>query len=138
MVKSVIDPDSDDAEPSRAESLIDAKEQQAKPRRRLSVPVVNFWLDASLLVVLCTLGWLTATLQIVFPAPTAADGWTLWGLSYDQWRDVQFVLLSLLALDVVLHVMMHWNWVCSVIAVQILHRRTRRTKGCRRFTVSGH
>ena len=63
---------------------------------------------------------MSATLQIVFPAPTAADGWTLWGLSYDQWRDVQFVILCLLALDVVLHVMMHWNWVCSVIAMQIL------------------
>ena len=108
--------------------------KQAKPRRRLSVSVINFWLDTSLLFMLCALGWVSATLQIVFPAPTAADGWILWGLSYDQWRDVQFVILCLLALGVVLHVMMHWNWVCSVIAMQILRTRNGPTKGCKRST----
>ena len=63
-----------------------------------------------------------------FP-PTAADRWSLLGLTYDQWRDVQFGSLCLLALAVLVHVMMHWNWVCSVIATQILHTRQRPDEG---------
>jgi hypothetical protein len=99
----------------------------SRPRgqRRLSVSVINFWLDASLLIVLSVLGWVSAVLQVVFPAPTTADGWTLWGLTYDQWRDVQFGSLCIFALGVLLHVMMHWNWVCSVIATQIVRTRQR-------------
>ena len=42
---------------------------------------------------------------------TAANGWILWGLSYDQWRDVQLLIPCVLALEVVLRVMMHWDWV---------------------------
>ena len=98
-------------------------------RRRLSVSVINFWIDAMLLVLLATLGLVSAVLQFVFPAPTAALGWTLWSLSFDQWRDVQFGCLCALGFAVVVHVMMHWNWVCSVIAAQILKTRQRPDEG---------
>ncbi len=128
MTAAAPDSDLDAASPAQTGETIDAG-NGPKPRRRLSISVINFWLDSSLLLMLCTLGWISATLQIVFPAPTAADGWILWGLSYDQWRDVQFVILCLLALGVVLHVMMHWNWVCSVIAMQILRTRKRPDDG---------
>ena len=69
------------------------------------------------------------TLQIGFPAPTAAGGWTLWGLTYDQWRDVQFGTLCLFAGAILVHVMLHWKWVCSVIATQILRTKTRPDEG---------
>jgi hypothetical protein len=104
-------------------------DSRPKGQRRLSVSVINFWLDASLLIVLSVLGWVSAVLQVVFPAPTAADGWTLWGLTYDQWHDVQFGSLCVFALGVLLHVMMHWNWVCSVIATQIVRARQRPDEG---------
>jgi len=100
-------------------------DRQAKSRRQLSVSVVNFWLDATLLVLLSVQGLLAAILQFVFPRPTAAAGWTLWGLTFDQWHDVQFGSLCLLAFGVLIHVMMHWNWVCSVIATQVLRTRQR-------------
>lgn len=101
----------------------------APARRRVSVSVINFWIDVSVLVLLCLLGWVSAVLQFVFPAPTTAAGWSLWGLSYDRWHDVQFALLCLFAADIVLHVMMHWNWVCSVIATQIVRSRSRPDEG---------
>lgn len=91
--------------------------------------VINFWLDAFLLLLLMILGWATATLQFVFPPPTTAAGWTLWGLSYDQWRDFQFGSVCALGLGVLLHVMLHWNWVCSVVATQVLHSRQRPDEG---------
>jgi hypothetical protein len=75
-----------------------------------------------LLLLLCALGWVSATLQIVFPAPTAAAGWTLWGLSYDQWRDTQFVVLCLFALNVLLHVILRR---CDADCAASLDRRWR-------------
>jgi hypothetical protein len=101
----------------------------APGRRRVSVSVINFWIDVSVLVILCLLGWVSAVLQFVFPAPTAADGWSLWGLGYDRWHDVQFAILCLFAAGIVLHVMMHWNWVCSVVATQIVKARQRPDEG---------
>jgi len=98
---------------------------QSQSRRRPSLSVVNFWLDATLLVLFSVQGLVSAILQFVFPDPTAAAGWTLWGLSFDQWHDVQFGSLCLLAFGVLIHVMMHWNWVCSVIATQIVRTRQR-------------
>lgn len=99
--------------------------------RRVSVSVINFWIDLSLLALLLVLGWVSAVLQFVFPAPTAAAGWSLWGVGYDRWHDVQFAVLCLFAAGIVLHVMMHWNWVCSVIATQIVRSRHRPDEGMR-------
>ncbi len=102
---------------------------QTKGRRRVSATVVNFWVDASVLTLFVLLGWVSATLQVTFPAPTAAAGWTLWELTYDQWRDIQFGTLCLFAGAILLHVMLHWKWVCSVIATQILRTKTRPDDG---------
>ena len=91
--------------------------------------VINFWLDAALLLLLLVLGWVSATLQIEFPAPTLTGGWTLWSLTYDQWRDVQFATLCTFGFGILVHVMLHWNWVCSVITTQVLHTRERLDEG---------
>jgi hypothetical protein len=117
--------DSNDEPPQAA--LTAASRQPA--RRKMSMALVNFWLDAGLLISVSILGWVTAMLQIVFPAPTAAAGWTLWGLTYDQWHDAQFFALCTFALLVLVHVMLHWNWVCSVIATHVLRIKSRPDEG---------
>jgi hypothetical protein len=105
------------------------KLRKPQGNRRVSMSVINFWLDASLLGVLLVMGWEAAALQFLFPAPTLAAGWTLFGLTYDQWRDIQFATLCTFAFGILVHVMLHWNWVCSVIATQILHTRNRPDEG---------
>ena len=102
-----------------------------KPRgkRRVSMSVVNFWLDVTILAALLLLIWEAATLQFVLPAPTLSGGWTLFGLTYDQWRDIQFATLCTFSLGILIHLMLHWNWVCSVIATQILKDRERPDEG---------
>jgi hypothetical protein len=114
---------------SSEESTVTTKTAPAKGRKRISTTVFNFWVDACLLMVLSALGWVSVTLQVAFPAPTAAAGWTLWGLTYDQWRDIQFGMLSVFAGGILLHLMLHWKWVCSVMATQILRTKSRPDDG---------
>jgi hypothetical protein len=106
-------------------------DEPAKPRgkRRVSMSVVNFWLDATILATLILLLWESATLQFIFPAPTLAGGWTLFGLTYDQCRDIQFATLCTFSFGILIHLMLHWNWICSVIATQILTDSERPDEG---------
>jgi len=53
----------------------------------------------------------------------------LWGPTYNQWHVLQFGSISFCALVILLHVMLHWNRVCSVIAAQILRNRRRPDEG---------
>ena len=43
----------------------------------------------------------------------------LWGYDFNDWANVQFQLLSLLAFAILLHVMLHWSWVCGVISSRL-------------------
>ena len=115
---------------SGEQSVSEMAEPKARPtRRKLSMSLINFWLDASLLVTIGVIGWVSVMFQVVFPTPTTADGWTLWGLSYNQWHDLQFGSICFCALAILLHVMLHWNWVCGVIAAQVLKLKTRPDDG---------
>ena len=93
--------------------------------RHFSMSVVNFWLDAARRALLTVYGWVLGVLRFVFPIPSASSGWTLWGWDFDQWWDFQFNVVCAFAIGVLIHVMLHWNWVCSVIANQILRTRKR-------------
>ncbi len=90
---------------------------------RLSRTMINFWLDATLLVVLMSLGVTAVIVQFIFPPGIAARGWTLWGMSYGKWCSIQFAELSLLGVGVLVHVMLHWTWVCSVVTRRIFRLR---------------
>jgi hypothetical protein len=82
---------------------------------KLSKTTVNFWLDSFLLLVFLMLCWATVIVRFVFPVPTKSEGWKLWGLDYLAWTDLSFGLLCILAAGILLHVMLHWSWVCGVL-----------------------
>jgi hypothetical protein len=81
----------------------------------LNKTVINFWLDCCLLVLFLLLCWISVTLRYVFPVATQSTGWTLWGIDYLGWTDLQFASLCLMLAAVLLHVMLHWSWVCGVL-----------------------
>lgn len=100
----------------------DAKAGASVSRSRMSRTMVNFWLDAALAVIFACLCITAVIVQFVFPVGVAARGWSLWGLSYGAWSSLQFGLIALLGLGVLVHVMLHWPWVCSVFAKRVLGR----------------
>jgi len=89
----------------------------AKPRTAsLSRTDINFWVDATLLLIFMVLLWSAVIVQYVFPPGPNAAGWLLWGWDQTQWSQLNFGVLCLFTLGVLLHVMLHWPWVCNVAA----------------------
>jgi hypothetical protein len=84
---------------------------------------INFFLDTALLVVFSALVWVSVVIRFIFPAASVAERWTLWSWSLDQWLGVQFILLATLTLGIVLHLMLHWTWVCGVVSSRLLPRK---------------
>ena len=90
----------------------------------MSRTVLNFALDTGLLAIFVLLAWSSVVLRFVFPPGPAATGWRLWNLTYNDWASLQFALVAALALGILVHVMLHWTWVCGVVA-----KRCARSKG---------
>lgn len=88
---------------------------------RISRTLVNFWLDGFLGLMFVVLSIVAVIVQFVFPPGVAARGASLWGMSYGQWCSLQFMLIAVLGLGILLHVMLHWTWVCSVLSKRVLN-----------------
>ncbi len=94
----------------------------------MSRTALNFALDCVLLLIVLVLLFVSAVLRFVFPAPTQASGWLLWGHNYDAWANVQFGLLCLVASAILLHIMLHWSWVCSVALTRLAGQTAKEAK----------
>lgn len=80
---------------------------------------VNFFLDILLLILFVALCTLSVILEFIFPVGTQADGWMLWKFDYGEWSRFRFGVLATFAAAIVLHVMLHWSWVCGVVASRV-------------------
>lgn len=89
----------------------------------MSRSAFNLLLDTLLLTLFCALVWCAAIVRYIFPQAVEADGWRLWGLDYQQWANVQFGILAVLALAILLHVMLHWNWVCGIVSTKVFRSK---------------
>ena len=90
---------------------------------RISRSVLNLLVDALLLVLFCAICFVAVVLRFILPVPSAGQRWYLWGVSDLGWHALQFGLVCALALGVLIHVMLHWNWVCGVTRAQLLGRK---------------
>jgi hypothetical protein len=104
---------------------------KSESTKRWSKTIINFWLDALMLLVFVALLWVATVVRFVFPAAANSDGWTLWFGSYDQWVGVQFAVIAFFALLVLIHVMLHWPWVCGVITSRMTRGKEKMDDGTR-------
>ena len=111
--------------------IVHRPEVVASDGTRVSRTLVNFWLEAFLLLIFALHSISAVIVQFVFPPGVAAKGWTLWSMNFGQWCSVQFFFLSVLAFGILVHVMLHWSWVCGVIARKLLHQRELPDDGIR-------
>lgn len=103
-------------------------EPKSKPRSQAAFftkhqTIINFWLDFSLLIAFTVLVWVSVIVRFVFPPAGAASGYLLWGLGLTEWMDVQFGVLAVFFFGIVLHLMLHWTWVCGVIGGRLFRSR---------------
>jgi hypothetical protein len=91
--------------------------------KRFNKTHINFWLDSFLLLTFLLLCWSSVVIRYVFPTATRSEGWQLWGLDYLAWTDIRFATLSVLTAAILLHVMLHWTWVCGVVENWLRKRR---------------
>lgn len=96
--------------------------RNASRNRSLSWTLVNFLLDAALFIIFAMLCWVSALTRFVFPNGSTGTDWTFAGRSLDNWRDFQFGVLCAFAVGVLIHVMLHWTWVCGVVESKLLSR----------------
>lgn len=90
-------------------------------RRRLGTimrpQALNFVIDtAALLVMLAMVATGLLPKWIVPPGSRGGHGLQLWGLTRHDWGDVHFWLAVALLVLAVVHVALHWAWVCALVA----------------------
>ncbi|MCG8405919.1 MAG: DUF4405 domain-containing protein [Phycisphaerales bacterium] len=98
----------------------------SRPRKKLSKSAINFIVDVVLLFSFMAVLWTTSVVQFVFPAGTQAVGYTLWGHSYDTWSSIQSGTIAVFAMLVLLHLILHWQWICAFITSRLSKLTGRR------------
>lgn len=83
----------------------------------------NFLVDAALGTLLLTLLAVSSVVYFVFPAASAAGGWTVWGLPYDSWSRLQMWAMIALATMALIHLILHWTWVSGFVVTRLARIR---------------
>ena len=88
--------------------------------------IVNWVLDATLAASLLTAIWTASLLLFIFPTGEEAPGATLLGGNREAWFRIHFGCLIVFTILALVHVMLHWSWVCGVVTQQLSRRWGRR------------
>ncbi|MBX3396967.1 MAG: DUF4405 domain-containing protein [Phycisphaerae bacterium] len=116
---------SDSREPTR---------EAGRPGRKLSSSAINFILDGVMLIAFMVVLIAAAIVQFILPEPASAADTTLWGLTYTGWIKILSGTIAVFAVLVLIHLILHWNWVCGFVTSRLskaLGRRVALTESTR-------
>ncbi len=95
----------------------------------------NYVLDALSLVVMLAIA--ATGLLMKFVLPPGSGSLSVWGLGRHAWGGIHFWLASAVILLLVVHLALHWAWVCASTRGVALRRPPRRRTRGRRDTALG-
>jgi hypothetical protein len=78
---------------------------------------INFWIDLFTFIVLFAKIWTGLLVHYVLP-PGQGRGHSLelWGLNRHEYGAVHFYLAIAMIVLVVIHVWLHWSWICTTLS----------------------
>ena len=80
---------------------------------------LNFWIDLISLLVMLGLIWTGLLIHYVLPPGTGGrhggQEATLWGLGRHDYGDIHFYMALAMIGLMVIHVWLHWSWVCTTV-----------------------
>jgi len=76
--------------------------------------LLNFFIDLATFLVLLAMIGTGLLVRFVLP-PGTGERLSVWSYSRHDWGDVHFWLAVGLGALVLVHLLLHWNWVCSVV-----------------------
>jgi hypothetical protein len=120
-------PETHEPKPARPISPIQAASVPKSSFWTRHKTLINFWLDVLLLVLFLVQAWLLTVLAVVFPRGGA--GGTIWGFTPSDWLDALFTTFCVFAVGVVVHVILHWTWICGTVATRLLGRKAGKDDG---------
>ena len=90
---------------------------------------LNFIVDVITLIAILAMIGTGLVLYFTLPPGSGGKGLLLWGLGRHEWGDLHFWAAVGLAVLLVLHVALHWAWVCGTISRLAGAARRPRSKG---------
>jgi hypothetical protein len=107
--------------------MSDSPVVSSSPRRGVSRNVVNFVIDSFTLLAMLAMVATGLLMRFVLPPGSRGGrGLGLWGLTRHDWGDVHFWLSVALGGLLVIHLLLHWTWVCTVVNTWLHPDRARR------------
>jgi hypothetical protein len=90
---------------------------------------LNFWIDLLTFIVLFAKIWTGLLLHYVLP-PGQGRGHSLelWGLDRHEYGAIHFYLAIAMIALVLIHVWLHWSWVCNSLAGLLKIRKPKQAK----------
>lgn len=82
--------------------------------KKIKMTTINFWIDTATLIVFLSAIWTGLLIHFVLPSGQGRGKWTLWGLNRHDYGTIHFYLSTAMIVLVLVHVWLHWNWVCAV------------------------
>ncbi len=89
----------------------------------MSRSMVNFLVDVTVASLFLAMLSVASVVHFIFPPGTQARAWSVWGLAYDDWSRVELLTVCLFAIGVLIHLALHWNWVCGFVTTKLLKQQ---------------